>query len=392
MLELLMLDVRTLAFTSSVSGFLMAATMAGIYVAGMRSRALVDWAVAGLASGLGYLTGHILQTVEVPVPGWMAGAFANSLITLGLGMVLVGVQRYLGARPWLLVVIVASVATFASMFVFPELRESLRLRIIFLSGLYVVFCAVAGGLLWNARRPGMRRFHRAVASVLLIYALFLFVRLLHALVSPVLTTSFVQNPMQMSTFLVAMIFGFCLTMALAVMMFREKQVELADLAEKDPLTGLNNRHSLDQIAERFVRRSAEQQSDLSLILLDVDHFKRINDEHGHQVGDRVLAEIGRRIRNVLRDSDVAFRVGGEEFLVLLPGANRPQAEQVAERLRSAIEDRLVTDEGNPLSVTASLGVAACLAEAAAWVDCYRRADQALYQAKEAGRNRVAALA
>jgi diguanylate cyclase (GGDEF)-like protein len=390
MFELLMLDVRTLAFTTSVSGLLMAATMAGIYAAGMRSRALIDWSIAGLLSALGYLTGHTLQTLDLPVSPWIGGTVANGLITLSYGMVLVGVQRYLNMRPMIWLALLVTLATFASSFVFPELRTSLRLRIIFHSWPYVLFSAWAGVLLWRRVRPGMRRFHRMVAGVLLLNATYLSLRLVHAIVSPALTTSFVQNPMQMAAFLVAMVFGFCLTMALAVMMFREKQVELLDLAEKDPLTGLNNRHSLDHVAARQVRRAQEQDADLSVIVLDVDHFKPINDRYGHQAGDDALVAIARRIRRVLRDSDVAFRIGGEEFLVLLPGATEAQAARVAERLRSSISERPIEIDNGSIAVTASLGVAVVQVSEEGWEEGFRRADQALYRAKAAGRDQVAA--
>lgn len=388
MIELLMLDVRTLAFTSGVSGLLMAATMAGLYVAGMRSRALIDWSIAGLVYALGYFTGHVLQTVAVPFPLWVGGALANSLIVLGHGMVLVGVQRYLDMPARTGLVIGVFVAMFASVFAFPELRETLRLRIIFHSGFYVLFDAWAGILLWRTLRPGMRHFHRAVAVVLLIFAAFLATRLLYAVISPTLTTSFVQDPMQMSSFFMAMVFGFCLTMALAVMMFREKQVELMALAEKDPLTGMNNRLSLDHVAERHMQHAADQGTELAVMLLDIDHFKRINDEYGHQAGDRALCEIARRIDQVVRDTDVAFRFGGEEFLILLPGASQAQAGVVAERLREAIDFRPFATDGESIHLTASIGMVMCRIGRERWEDCVRRADQALYRAKAGGRNRV----
>lgn len=388
MSELLLLDVRTLAFATSVSGFLMAATMLGIYLAGMPSRALVDWSIAGLATGLGYLLGHILQTVAVPMPNWIAGTLANALIGLGHGMVLVGVQRYLGQRCWTGLVVIVVVVMFASAFVVAELRESLRWRIVLHSGVYVVFSAYAGWLLWRAERPGMGRFHRAAALVLLAFATFLGVRLGYALFSPALTTSFVQDPFQMAAFLTAMIFGFCLTMALAVMMFREKQVELLGLATKDPLTGLNNRLSLDDMAARHLALARQRNEPLSIMLLDIDHFKPVNDKYGHQVGDKVLCEVARKIDRVIRGSDTAFRFGGEEFLVLLPGANAVQAAQVAERLRAAIGNEPVVVDGSRLSLTASFGVVECRVDEESWDGSLRRADEALYQAKRAGRNRV----
>lgn len=388
MSELLLLDVRTLAFASSVSGFLMAATMAGIYAAGMRSRALVDWTLAGLGFGIGYLIGHILQTLDVPVAGWIAASAANALIGLGHGLVLVGVQRYLGYRAWTWPVVTIVAALFVAMFLFPDLRESLRWRVIFQSGFYVAVGLYGGWLLWRARRPGMRRFHRAAAAVILLFAVFLGVRFVYALISPALTTSFVQDPFQIGIFLGSMIYGYVLTMALVLVLFREKQVELSDLAEQDALTGLFNRLSLDRIAPREMERALDRHTPLSLVLIDLDHFKDTNDRFGHQAGDRALVRAAELIESVIRDSDFAFRYGGEEFMVLLPGAERSQAEQVAERLRVEM-DRCRVEIGNErVGLSASLGVVECDPERMDWDACVALADRALYEAKRGGRNCV----
>ncbi len=388
MSEMLLLDVRTLAFASSIGGFLMAATMLGIYLAGMRVRALVTWSGAGLAFGSGYLLGHLLQTVPVPIPLWVGGALANALIGLGHGLILIGVQRYLGLTPWTRTIVLLVGATFVSGFVFPELRESLRLRVALHSGWCVLVTAYAAWLLWKARRPGMVLSHRAVAGVLMMFAAFLSLRLGYALMSPALTTSFVQDPFQVGAFLSAMIFGFCLTMALAVMMFRKKQVELLGLAATDPLTGMNNRLSLDAVVAREISRSERQGSALSIMLVDVDHFKQVNDQNGHDAGDRALKTIAKLINEVIRDGDTAFRFGGEEFLVLLPGARADQACGVAERLRKNIESSNFGLGHQHLEMTASIGVSECKSGLEGWRSSLKKADDALYQAKNGGRNRV----
>jgi diguanylate cyclase (GGDEF)-like protein len=388
MTELLMLDVRTMAFASAVSGFLMAATMGGIYLAGMRSRAVLDWMAAGLALGFGYLIGHILQSVEVPVPAWVAGTVANATIGVGLGLILVGVQRYLGMRCWTIPVLVTFGVILVMLLLIPEARETLRSRIIMFSGPYILVVVLAGLLLWKADRPGMCLFHRVAAMVLLLYAAFLLLRFGYAIFSPALTTSFVQDPFQMTLFLTSMVFGFFITMALLVMMFREKQVELHNLASKDPLTGINNRLGLDRAADRHMEAAREHGTPLSVVLLDIDHFKQINDRHGHQAGDTVLNAMARRIEAVLRNSDNAFRVGGEEFLVLLPGAGLGQARGVAERLRQSIAAEPMAVDDRALWLTASFGVVECRVDEESWAACLQRVDRALYRAKDAGRDRV----
>jgi diguanylate cyclase (GGDEF)-like protein len=386
--EVLMLDVRTLAFASSLGGFLMALTMMGIYLAGMQTRALIDWSLAGLAFGSGYLLGHLLQTVTVPVPIWFAVSLANALIAMGHGFILIGVQRYLGRTCWTVPIVLLVIAIFLSTWLFAPLGESLRWRIVTHSGTYVLISGYAGWLLLSAKRPGMRLFHRAVASVLLLFVSFLAVRLAYALFSPGLTGSFVQDPFQAFAFLAAMIFGFFLTMALAVMMFREKQLELRDQARTDPLTGMRNRQSMDQIAEREIMLADRTGQSLSMILFDIDHFKRINDDHGHQVGDQVLRSVAACIGRAIRSGDTAFRFGGEEFLVLLPGADADQAAQVAERMRKSIAESPVDLGDRVIRLTASFGVVQWRTGREDWDGLIKRADQALYQAKHGGRDRV----
>ena len=386
--EILLLDVRTLAFVSSVGGFLMAAAMYGIYLAGMRERCLVDWTWSGLATGTGFLIGHLLQTITVPIPLWTVSAVANALIALGHGMLLIGVQRYLGQRCWTGLVLAVVAAMVVSSFVFPELRESLRLRVMFHSVWYALIDTYAGILLVRAARPRMQRFRGMVAAVLLAYAVFLWARIGYAVVSTALQTSFGQDPFQAANFLFAMIFGFTIAIALALMMFREKQLELLCLAETDPLTGMLNRLSMDKAVARTIEIARRARLPLGVMIIDIDHFKEINDEYGHQVGDRALREVAQKIRDEIRDQDLAFRYGGEEFMLLLPGTGDEALEAVAERLRKAVARSKLQVDGNNISISASIGATEFNFEGESWQACLKRADDAMYRAKHAGRDRI----
>lgn len=155
-------------------------------------------------------------------------------------------------------------------------------------------------------------------------------------------------------------------------------------AASDALTGLPNRRAADDAIKRLAAQAGRSLTSLSAVLLDLDHFKQINDVHGHDRGDETLAAIGPALAANLRASDFAARYGGEEFLVLLPETTAEQAELVAEKLRLAIQQ---TDLG-PISLTASFGIAAMPEDAADTERLLRRADQALYAAKQAGRNCV----
>ena len=157
-------------------------------------------------------------------------------------------------------------------------------------------------------------------------------------------------------------------------------------AETDPLTELPNRRAFD----RALARASRGQGPLALVALDIDHFKQVNDTLGHPAGDAALRHLGRVLREVLREGDVAARVGGEEFDVLLPGGDLHLGLEVAERLRAQVEARPFLAQGGERRLTLSCGVAASPDPILSADNLVAAADAALYQAKREGRNRVVA--
>jgi len=155
----------------------------------------------------------------------------------------------------------------------------------------------------------------------------------------------------------------------------------------DPLTGCHNRRGFDEILDVEFSRSKRYNRPISLVLLDIDHFKRVNDEYGHEVGDHALQRIGRAVRHTFRSTDSACRFGGEEFALIFPETGKDEAERLAERLRVLIET-LPPNAEVPRSLTASFGVAAYPDDGRDIATLIRAADRALYLAKAQGRNRV----
>jgi len=156
----------------------------------------------------------------------------------------------------------------------------------------------------------------------------------------------------------------------------------------DHLTGISNRRAFFDAAETELRRWRRLPRPLSLILIDADHFKKINDTHGHPVGDAVLRHIARLMGATFRQVDVVARIGGEEFAVLLPSADLVSAQRVAERLRAALESQPAQTDAGPVACTVSIGIAT-MDDATSSVEALlKRADEALYAAKHGGRNRV----
>lgn len=166
------------------------------------------------------------------------------------------------------------------------------------------------------------------------------------------------------------------------------QAALKYQATHDQLTGLWNRGMILEHLKREVSRARRKTAPVGVLMADIDHFKRINDSHGHRTGDTVLREVGQRMRSVLRDYDVIGRYGGEEFLLVLGGTEPTAARDVAERVRAAVHSQPFRDGSLELSVSLSLGIA-CTTSVGFEPDALIHvADQALYQAKARGRNRV----
>lgn len=163
--------------------------------------------------------------------------------------------------------------------------------------------------------------------------------------------------------------------------------QLAEHAATDPLTGLSNRRHIEPQLEGEIGRALRHRATFSLLMADLDHFKRVNDQYGHDAGDAVLREVARRLKDLLRTEDRPARWGGEEFLVLLTDTDADQAGIVAEKIRAGIADAPVKVNGHAIDMTISIGVAEHHDEDDP-LELIRRADQALYRAKDAGRNRV----
>lgn len=175
---------------------------------------------------------------------------------------------------------------------------------------------------------------------------------------------------------------------------RAKNEQLLNLANVDGLTGIYNNRFFQSALEKEINRTSRKKGQLALVLLDIDHFKKFNDTHGHLVGDMVLVEFCKVVRKNLREYDTFARYGGEEFVIILPDTNLEQALLVAENLRKAVEKEALVYGSKTYRVTASFGVSSSeqvddLVQGK--TELFKLADQAVYDAKDSGRNKVAAF-
>jgi len=168
---------------------------------------------------------------------------------------------------------------------------------------------------------------------------------------------------------------------------KQYEAELYQLATKDFLTGISNRREFTILSNRELQRAARKNEPVSLLLLDIDHFKHINDKFGHKAGDSVLSHFSTLVQDDLRDFDIFSRIGGEEFAILLPGVDRELANKIAERIRKHTEQvPFVTDKEEPVAFTVSIGIISSAGDNNL-EQLMHNADIALYQAKGDGRNR-----
>jgi len=382
------IDLATIALFGALQALLLAPLLlvATRAYAGVARTSMRIWGTVLLLQAIGW----VLMGLRGQVSDWVSIVLANGVLmvsyaetTRALRLLLGAPQRrallmVIGAAGWLGIawfgvavpdyrmrVYIASLAlgAYLLLLVWP-LRHALRRggsiaqRVMLL----VLLGALAG---WAARL-GDLALHPAGAAGLLAYSPANAAQMIYSAVEPVLAS-----------------IGFLL-------MYNETvQAELHQLARTDPLTGTLNRLALDEESARLFSATSRPNT-LAALIIDVDHFKRINDEFGHATGDRVLAALAAAIRWRLQPPAVLGRMGGEEFLALLPGTGLAEAMALAERLRAAVAAMPpVSDAGVP-GVTISAGIAAYRPEDTEVQTLVRRADRALYDAKRAGRNRVVA--
>ena len=349
------------------------------------SHALANWgyAMLALAAGSG---GIALRGV---VPDLVSVILANALVLVSFLFVLRSVRQERGRRwnafGWSVVGVSMLLLSY-----FTYLQPDTRIRIVVCS-LAMAILVVQPAVALIAAVPGASRRARIFTAACLVgVGLVMLVRAL-------LTTSWGSNAdllapdlVQFASNLLFAVFAVLATHGVAWIEIEQLHADLARLAMIDPLTAILNRRAFMLEYERELSRCMRDQTGLALAIFDLDHFKEVNDSYGHLVGDQVLRRVADTLRASLRGHDVLGRYGGEEFALLMPGADIAAAMAGAERARLAVSERPIETGRLSIPLTLSAGVAAYGVNGTDWESLLRSADAALYQAKRGGRNRVAA--
>jgi diguanylate cyclase (GGDEF)-like protein len=281
--------------------------------------------------------------------------------------------------------------TFLTQIYFLYIHPSVAARAITLNLVLLTQAALLVSLLLRIGTPQTRAPRYSLAALFSFWALINLAFAIVSLRNPAAPTLDYFHPVDGRLVLVSVLPGILLCLGFLWLAMTHLQNELEHQSHTDVLTGLLNRRALSLAAAREIAVARRHHFPLSLLLLDLDHFKQINDRHGHAGGDTALARVAQCLTENLRTSDICARIGGEEFVALLPGYDGEHALQAAERVRSAIEALQLEHRGIPIPLTTSIGLADIAPEDDVLEDLIFRADSALYRAKQEGRNRVVAV-
>jgi diguanylate cyclase (GGDEF)-like protein len=324
------------------------------------------------------------------VPEFFSITIANCLLVLINVLLYWGFADMLHMRRqrWLLPVSIFLTAGISLYFSY--IRPDVSARIIGISAIAVLQYALIVLLL--SGRPGPERIHMPRLGLSVLVTLYAAINIYRAweahLHDP---RSLLTSTASTFTFLAPILIAVMTALGVIWLAMAQLQHELEAQSQTDSLTGLLNRRALEQIGAQAIRRARRQGTALSLIMLDLDHFKSINDEHGHDGGDEVLLHAARCLRHNLRKEDHVARLGGEEFVAVLPGIGQSSAAEIADGLRRCLARLTVQHQRQQIHISASFGVATLLPADTSWLEVLRRGDRALYIAKEQGRDRVEVL-
>jgi len=372
------LDPRTIVLLTGVMGILMSVVLFFLRRNFPPSiKGLGEWAAAPAV----IFVATLLLGSRGAIPDFFSLFSANLILLTGLSLFYFGSQRFFGVplsiRLWGSLVLVA--APVLAWYTHVEPHYGMRMLV-----MTVLMTALSAS---NARlilRYGARSFGTYLtATALLIQTGAQLLRFTSALSVPADATLFSVSPVQ-TTYVIAL--AFCMmsaTVGVVLMATDRLRAEFEHLAVHDSLTGALTRRALIETCEQELERSRRKRHDMSLLMLDLDHFKAINDTHGHLAGDRVLVDFVARVTALLRRPDRFGRFGGEEFVALLPETSPEEAAIVADRIRAEV----ATASEQP-SCTVSIGVATIRRGSDTLDLLLARADAALYQAKATGRNCV----
>ncbi len=373
------LDVFTALIASTAVVFLNGLALSAFWWRHRSSRWLALWAAAFFVVGIV----NVLVIISPGTPKPAALAFGSALFFIGFGLIWQATRVFEGRRPLLGQLVILSVAL-AFVPAMPQISANVGLRVAAVSLPLASALTLAAWELWRGRHENLPS-KSALIAVLLVAAGLVGLRIPFGATAAYPIGA--EAPNQLVVFILVgglIVASMVLSLLMVAISLERAEKSQRQLAATDPLTGLLNRRGLEaSFADDKLPAGA------AVVVFDLDQFKQVNDTFGHAAGDRLIAGFALICREELHQVDLAVRLGGEEFALVLARADRHAALTLAERIRQRYEHMVVEIEGGAIAGTVSGGVFACAAPKPVWLSgALAEADRAMYQAKAAGRNRV----
>lgn len=352
---------------------------------GRNARALLLWSAAYALIASGFMT-LILPAFHIDFSG--LALIGNLFIDAGAIMALLGIDAYFrrGGRDFWAVWLALTLAVTEIMWTI-MIGEDYRVMVILGGSLRAIVTIASGVALWNCLDDTRRMVARIAGSFHFVWALMLLIRVVWWVVHA--GSNHGVEPTSNFGLMSRLLLTWIITPSYLWMMTRQLDAELLRYAHQDPLTGVANRRVIWSEGEKRASRPHPNGPILAVVMIDVDHFKAINDRWGHAVGDDVLIGIAQVLSQSVRERDLLARIGGEEFMVLLNHDNAAVIGSIAQRLREAVAAWTYNlPSGDPVTCTVSVGYSSAVAGKTDWKALVGLADSALYTAKNSGRNRV----
>jgi len=372
-------DVRTVAVFVGMT-FLIQAAAIGAQAYMIRDLKQYKGVIAALIANLVVAVGLMLRLFVDWLPDFLTTIVSNILFLTGPGLYYIALSQFTGFPYSKTYVIGVLTAALLALLYFNYWQEDLGRRLITLSLGSVAMVLILLYQLWQTRKTALRFSANLMLIFFLVNATFLIVRTIFLILDPPQET-FSLSPAQSATYLFSFGISFFWSIGFILMVSQRLRNDLMDVATMDVLTRIPNRRATQLFLEKELARARRNHTEFSVLLIDLDHFKQVNDKWGHAVGDHVLIETARFFQSMIRKQDGVGRWGGEEFLMIVPDSSPDEAHVLAERLRTGIAGLCYTSGSASFCITVSIGVTRAN-ENEEIDEIIKQADMALYTAKQ----------
>jgi diguanylate cyclase (GGDEF)-like protein len=369
-------DVRTIALFVGMT-FFVQATAIGAQAFLIRELKQYRGVGAALMANLCVAVGLMLRLFAGGLPEFFSIILSNTLVLTGPSLFYIALSQFTGLSYSKTVVIgvITLVVSFLLYFTYWDDRMGNRIITLSLGSIAMVFMLIVQ--LWRTQKTALRFSANLMLGFFLVYGMFLIIRTIVILLNPPQDASSL-TPAQSATYLLSFALSFFWSMGFILMVSQRLRNDLMEVATTDVLTRIPNRRATQAFLEKELSRAQRTQGEFTVLLIDIDNFKQVNDRWGHAVGDSVLVKIAGTFQSMIRKQDLVGRWGGEEFLIIVPGPC--DANVLGERVRCEIAKAKFSHGAASFGITISIGVA-CAKHSAQIDHILRMADKALYQSK-----------